>query len=152
MVTIQPVQKGQELTRSYVDGLRTSAQRNHELYLCPWGEFTCVCAACDKETEFGRGSDGRRMEMKKCKEMIEKSREASKGRMVTRDDIPQLARKMIDLMKEEGLYGLDMEWPFDQAIEWYKGKGRRVEAQPWAEKKWLVVGPIRIDDEMPRQM
>ena len=95
---VREIQAGEEITITYIRPLQAREQRVgllQERY-----GFTCDCAACNLETDFGRASDSRR---KRIAELEGQFIESLKG------ETPHLAEgdmfvEMLGLMEEEGLH------------------------------------------------
>ena len=127
------VGEGEELTIAYGRPFLSHRERKMELRNY---NFRCKCPACRLDTPFGEASEARRLVMKALDEHIVYCQTAlNEGRLIIGlQDLLSLILKLVELIKEEGLWG-ELMVPYHGAAELLKGRGDWEEALVFAKKQ-----------------
>lgn len=127
---IHDIRLGQEIVINYRQGDCYKTRPERKQILKDAYEFTCTCRACEPNTPFGRGSEGRRIEMATLETRIKDNKNSYGPR--EQDQRRQDIQKLIDLLEEEGLLNPQL------------AKNYRRLAKYWNEK-WLQTGTGATD-------
>ena len=130
---VKDIHEGEEITVSYCSGFRTLEGRRRKLK--PY-VFTCLCPACQEDTEFGRLSRIRRREMVDLRQEIadyQNNSRAARAKYFHGDEQSAIL-KMLRVIDEEGLVH-EKSMAYRDAVDWALEKGYREAALKYASKE-----------------
>ena len=133
---VKDIPKGEEITVSYCSGFCTLKGRRRKLM--PY-VFTCLCSACQEDTDFGRLSRNRRREMVDLRQEIEEFQDDSRAARAkyTYCDEQSAILKILRVIDEEGLVH-EKSMVYRDAVDWALEKGYREVALKYASKELEV--------------
>ena len=130
---VRDIPEGEEITVSYCSGFRTLKERRRKLK--PY-VFTCLCPACQEDTDFGRLSRLRRREMVDLRQEIadyQNDSRAARAKYAYCDEQSAIL-KILRVIDEEGLVH-EKSMAYRDAVDWALKKGYREVALKYASKE-----------------
>ena len=130
---VKDIPEGEEITINYCSGFSTLNERRHKLK--PY-VFTCLCPACQGNSDFGRLSRIRRREMVDLRQEIEdyqNDSRAARAEYFHCDEQPAIL-KLLRVIDEEGLV-YEKSMAYRVAVDWALKKGYREVALEYASKE-----------------
>ncbi|RYO73756.1 hypothetical protein DL766_000568 [Monosporascus sp. MC13-8B] len=109
VIAVRDIAPGEELTISYYDPLQPSSERRQRLSR-DWG-FACSCRSCTAGTQQIAESDKRIEEVHQLWKELDDYTSNSKA-------TPEKAERLVQLYKQEGIYGRLHEAYYRAAVEW----------------------------------
>ena len=133
---VKDIPEGEEITISYCSGFRTLEARRRKLK--PY-VFTCLCSACQEDTNFGRLSRTRRREMVDLRQEIadyQNDPSGARAKYVYCDEQTAIL-ELLRVIDEEGLIH-EKSMAYRDAVDWALKKGYSEVALKYASKELEV--------------
>ncbi|KAF7296014.1 SET domain-containing protein [Mycena kentingensis (nom. inval.)] len=145
MYALRAVRAGEEIHNQYIDVLAPRAERRAQLARY---DFTCMCPHCDLPSEEAAArSDAARKELRDWRHLHPRFEPWSEDLCRADDTIIVSSLRALDLIEQEGLYGMSVPFLEDIALS-YALLGDEVQFRVWAEKVVLLCAgqdPKRAD-------
>ncbi|KAF8206278.1 hypothetical protein K438DRAFT_1963352 [Mycena galopus ATCC 62051] len=131
MYALRPVRAGEEIHNEYIDVLAPHAQRRAQL--ARYG-FECLCVHCDlPDADAVARSDAARIELRNWRHLHPRFLPWSTDMCRTDDAIIVSNLRALDLIEQEGLYGLQVPFMEEIALS-YAVLGDEPRFREWAQK------------------
>ncbi|KAK7033236.1 SET domain-containing protein [Favolaschia claudopus] len=131
MYALRPVRTGEEIHNQYIDVLATRAERRAQLARY---DFECTCPHCDLADEDAVArSDAARAELRDWRQLHPRFLPWSMDMCRPDDTIIDSSLRALDLIEQEGLYGMQVPFIEDVALS-YAVLGDESQFREWAQK------------------